>query len=460
MVTNPIDISAFQQSYSLSTTFSSYQNRLNMNDEFLEDITAAYAENESPLDQDLFDPAFDVSNPAIGLLKNAANGGFSEGVPIDVSDGSVTLSQKGAEASLLIQPYHNVSVQKVSDDALKIMNETTGEGLQLETGQNLTVSGSGEAEIVSGDGKTLRLESGEAATLVEKNDSLKVKESTFRKEINFRDGARTFDVIGENGSNITLYTGPSESMTFSAVETGELQRTEDGAVRISNPQTGESITINTTDTLKAEGKAELTVGEDGAFQIQDGDKISVSSQEGTVRFRNTSIAGSVSLGQTPSMPSDNPIEAAASPITSQIRNYVGLLQQSASTIGLSRVDQPTRENGYGSIDNVITPISERSVGKLLQDGLSIDPEDQSVFFADQSVSELSEELPSILDSSGSDDKFSIEKENQEAFAAFENEESEFGIGGDEDDFAIGDESQSEFAILDEETESEFLDETV
>lgn len=435
MVIEPINLSTFRTNFSLNSTVRNLGGRLNVDDNFLDDIASAFASEESPADDDLFDPALEVDNPALGRLGNAFNGDRSDGIPLDVSGGTVTLEPGTGSERLNIEPFHSVSVRETSENSLTVLNETTGEALRLERGESLQVRGDGQAELVAGDGSTLRLESGEALTVKERDGSLKLEEQTFRNELTLNGGAEPLAAIGESGSEIAIYTGPNESIRFQSGQAGTVSTLEDGSVRIKNESTGESLTVNSLKTLKAEGNAELVIGSESEFQIEEGDKVTLTSTDDGLTLRNRSITGSVSASTSPEdsdQTDDNPFRLMANPVSEQIRVFENLLDGSVSNLGVG-ANNDTSDQRFGSVNEIIEPLSERTRNELLNTGLSLE-ESRSPFFAERQVAEPFEQLPEILSSEENEGLFN------EEFSIVGEDESEPGIleAEEDDDFLNSD----------------------
>lgn len=459
MVTGPIQLDTFQQSFSLNSNFRQLRTRVGADGSFIEDISAAYARGESPVDRELFDPGFNVDSPGLGILTNSITGERSAGMPLSVSEGSVTLGTQNGTEKLRISPFHDVTVRENSENSLTVFNQTTDQALRLEKGQSLTVTGQGQVEMFSGTGETLRLESGEAASLVKQDETLKLRESTFRGTFALQDGVQPLGVAGESGSSITLFTGASESLTFASDQGGAITRTDDGQLRIANRQTGESIILGARETLKAKGNAEIAIGSDPAFQIEAGDKVSFSQTDSGIEIRNKSIAGSLATGQQVQARNDSPFVNLSNSVSSQMRNFSNLLQNPASALGLSRSEVSATETKFGSVDQLIEPLSEREPRELISEQNDVTgqiteeeannvfgEDEQSAFFAETRVSEPAENLSRVLGSTGEDGEFAIAQEQGDEFAIAE--DSNVG-SGEESNFAIADEEGTLFAIMDE-----------
>lgn len=398
MVVESIDPSTFQENTSLNSTYRNMRDALSLNNDFMDSISSAYTEGESPEEPDFFDLELTPGGFSDAALEGTLTNETSDRRDVDVTGGTVTFSSATGSEEFVAAPYHDVALRRNEEDTLVVMNRTTDRAVRLGEGESLTVAGDGLAEVAAADERTLRLEDGESVTLRGEDDSLELERSTFRDTIDLSDGSRKVSAQGEAGSGITLYTGPGESLQFDAEEGGTIEKTGDGSVRITNEETAESLTLAPTDSLKAGGDAEFAIGEDSAFEVEAGDTVRLFGGEDGLEVRNQSVAGSVSLGESVESP-DSGSFPNEFPVGQQGRVYRQILNDPGSTMNLSENVGSLHERVVGTFDQVIEPFGERDVGELINGGLTLDGEEESdgfPFTAERQVRESFGELPSIF----------------------------------------------------------------
>jgi hypothetical protein len=435
LVIESINPSVFQQRVSVDPAFRSLRNQLNLETDFIDDMSAAFAKGQYPAADDPFDLALEVGGSGLGVLDNTLTGQSDTGLPVNISGDSVTFTTENGVEKLRATPFHDVSVRRSSENTLTVFNETTNEAFRLEKGEALEVTGDGQIELTTGDNRSLRLEPGEAATLVEKNDSLQLDEEIYRNTITLTNESKTLRILGESGDRITLFTGPNDSLEFNTGTDGSIERLDDGSLRITNRSTGESLTVDSLETLKAQGDAEVAIGQEPAFEIEDGDKVIFSSTEEGLELKNDSVTDTTLFDRSNAENENSLSLGTAESLGAQARVMGNLLTTPNSSFN-PKLQQPSSGNAFGSVDQIIEPLGERERSELTELGLSLDEEEQSVFFEESQVAEPFEELPSLID--------------------FEQGESETGFFGENDGGFLFDEDDN-FSLFDDESDSVLLD---
>ena len=403
MVVEPISPSSFQAATSLNPPYRNYRDALSLDTDFLEEISAAYTRAESPASSDFFDLELSPDGFSGAVLEGSLAGDVPASREVTVSEGTVTFSSSSGSGELVAAPFHDVRMQRNDENTITVINRTTDRAVRLEEGESLTISGDGQAELDAGDDRSLRLEAGQSVALSVQDDSLRLKRTTFRDSIDLSQGPRPVTARGETGSEITLYTGPNETLRFEAGETGAVERTADGTVRLTNERTEESLSIAPTDTLKAAGEAGFAIGEEPAFEMEEGDSVRLFDGDGSVEIRNQSVVGSVPLNGSVTSPDRDalPDGISSKPAGGQARVYGQLLGEEQSPLNLAESPPSLRERLVDSSDPVIEPLSERDSEGLIGGGLTLGEESvESPFLAEREVPEPFEELPSILGENG------------------------------------------------------------
>ncbi|MFB6345806.1 MAG: hypothetical protein ABEK50_08555 [bacterium] len=141
-------------------------------------------------------------------------------------------------------------------------------------------------------------------------------------------------------------------------------------------------------------------------------------------MKNKSVASSVSVDDSGNPGSTSSFDQLSTELNAQTELFQAFLNTPGSSLSSTGSGtNTTREERFGGVYQIIEPFSEREQSELINAGLSVKEEDQSVFFAEQAVSELFEDLPLII-GQDTDDKFTIAEDESEFPASDENGSTE------------------------------------
>lgn len=257
---------------------------------------------------------------------------LESGAAAEVSGGTVTLSDSEDSKSLEINPRDSIAIMENGEEGMIISNETTGEAINFERSETVEVSGSGQFEMFASESSDLlgntdriRLEGGESAVLTDEGEGLVLSKNNFTGEISVPEAGSTIDIAGDSGEQLSLANFDGESLSFNPGDEAEVRKTEDGLV-FENISSGETLTVQSGDTLSASGEAELNIGD--GLGVEGGDSLETTvNTEATLENKTVRESVPVAQGNTESTSDLSLLQGYSSPQTAQMSLFGSLVSE-------------------------------------------------------------------------------------------------------------------------------------